>query len=379
MDKVLLLGYFGAGNFGDDALLADWLISRRDWLAGQGLAVDITVSGTVDPVGGFHESGHLRGLVNTHIPKEKATAVDPGEYAALIAPGGSLLQDVTSLKSLLYYLFIIRRFNRAGVPVYLLNQGIGPLSSWLADFLTPRYLARTALLSVRDADSHRWALSKALLKAHPALELSCDPLLDPSVQVDGADEPDGQAEGYSVVIAKPTRDLPHPGDDTPEHVALARLLDFAAELTGLRPLVVPLHGGQDVEFCEQAAAASQDAAFWRPSEGSPANSSVLELIRGAGLVISYRLHGLVIAGAYNVPALGVAYDPKISAFCGSLALPYCFPATVHEEIAWADLRRLWETRNEVKEVMAEHRQQQLTRLARAKERFDEIWDENTTA
>ncbi|MBN2083200.1 polysaccharide pyruvyl transferase family protein [bacterium] len=377
MDKVLLLGYFGAGNFGDDALLADWLISRRDWLAGQRLAVDITVSGSADPVGGFHESGHLRELVGQLIPKERASAVRPDDYAALIAPGGSLLQDVTSLKSLLYYLFIIRRFNRAGVPVYLLNQGIGPLNSWLADFLTPRYLARTALLSVRDADSHHWALSKPLLKAHPALELSCDPLLDPSVRTDGPDEPNRQAEGYAVVIAKPTGDLPHPGDAVEEHAALARLLDYIADLTGLRPLVAPLHGGQDVEFCEKAAAAAQEATFWQPAEGSPGNSAVLELIRAAGLVISYRLHGLVIAGAYNVPALGVAYDPKIIAFCGSLALPYCFPATVHEETAFTDLRRLWENRGEVQEVMAEYRQLQLLRLKQAKERFDEIWDENT--
>ena len=42
-----------------------------------------------------------------------------------MAPGGSLLQDTTSLRSLLFYLWAIRRFAAAAVPVFLLNQGLG--------------------------------------------------------------------------------------------------------------------------------------------------------------------------------------------------------------------------------------------------------------
>lgn len=108
MDRVLILGYFGAGNFGDDALLTGWLIRHREWLQENGLVADITVGGDELPFGGFIESKALAEFVSALVPKQRALSVPVDAYQALIAPGGSLLQDVTSLKSLLYYLAVIR-------------------------------------------------------------------------------------------------------------------------------------------------------------------------------------------------------------------------------------------------------------------------------
>src|SRR5688572_540897 len=39
--KLFLLGYFGAGNFGDDALLADWLRRHSQWLDANGVMCDV--------------------------------------------------------------------------------------------------------------------------------------------------------------------------------------------------------------------------------------------------------------------------------------------------------------------------------------------------
>lgn len=371
----MLLGYFGAGNFGDDALLASWLLRRRQWLADRRLSVDITVAGDQDALDGFSEGAALKSLIGQAIPKRQALKTDAKAYRALIAPGGSLLQDATSVRSLLYYLWIIRRFGSARIPVYLLNQGIGPLNSWVADFFTPRYLASVNLLSLRDQESFNWAQGRRKLSAHSELYLACDPMLDPPFAPDATAEIRQHVEiGYALVIAKPTRDLPHAGDQTSEEEALAILIRQIRRTTGCSVLITGLHEGQDREFCERTAAQCRDsAAYFELPAGTGRYNALLALIAGAKMVLSYRLHGLVSAVAYGVPAMGVAYDPKIIAFCLESALPYCFPATVHEDPTRQDLRRLWQDREEVVEVMAEQRQKMLGRLRAVEERFNAVW------
>jgi polysaccharide pyruvyl transferase CsaB len=321
------------------------------------------------------EGSELERLIDQAIPKQQALKLDASAYRALIAPGGSLLQDATSVRSLLYYLWIIRRFLIARIPVYLLNQGIGPLNSWVADIFTPRYLRRVTMLSMRDQDSFVWAQGKRILAAHPELYLASDPMLAPPFAVETATgmQPSTQ-EGYALVIAKPTRDLPHPGDETSEEKALAVLIRQIRRTTGHQVLVTGLHEHQDRGFCERAAAqASECASYQALPEGAGSYNALLALIAGAKLVLSYRLHGLVSAVAYGVPAMGVAYDPKIIAFCMESALPYCFPATVHEDAAQQDLRRLWRDRAEVIDVLTERRQSMLKRLQAAEERFNALW------
>ena len=39
------------------------------------------------------------------------------------------------------------------------------------------------------------------------------------------------------------------------------------------------------------------------------------------LVLSVRLHGLILAVRGGVPAVGIAYDPKVSAFCREAGIP----------------------------------------------------------
>lgn len=375
MARVLLLGYFGAGNFGDDALLAGWLLRRRAWLEQRDLQVDITIAGEEDPLGAFSESEQVRPLVAALIPRRQVLRLKCADYAALIAPGGSLLQDATSLRSLLYYLAVIRRFLRARVPVYLLNQGIGPLSSLVADWLTPRYLRQVRMLSLRDEDSHTWCQHNRLLQGLPELHLACDPMLDPPFAplAEAAEAPE-LSEPYALLIPKRTDDLPHPGDATTEPEALAKLVETVARLTGLRTVLLSLHSGQDAQFCGQLAeqlggADVIDAA----GHGARRGNAVLAVIGGAQLVISYRLHGVVTAAARGLPALGVAYDPKVQSFCYEMGYPYCFPALVHEETAREDLRRLWQDRREVLVAVSERRAACLSRLTAVEERFDGLW------
>lgn len=375
MKKVLLLGYFGAANFGDDALLTDWLVQHADILRNHGITADV-VAHSDKLLGSFREGQQLADLVGEPIERRSLLSCDISGYSALIAPGGSLLQDSSSVRSLLYYLYLIRRFTSAGKPVFMLNQGIGPLSSWLASFLTPRALSRVAMLSLRDKPSYEWASGQRQLSGHDELHIAADPILAGRLEAAASAPANlGLPEEYILCMPRPTGDLPTALDPIPEPEALADLLSRFTELAGLPVALLALQPGRDQQFCTDTAGCVESNTFVINAANAdmPPGTAALGVVRGASLVASYRLHGLVAAASYGIPAMGVAYDPKISALCDVLGYPYCFPATVHEQSTLADARRLWESRGEVSEHAGAKRTEMLARLSTSEQRFTALW------
>ena len=71
----------------------------------------------------------------------------------LLSGGGSLLQNVTSHISLLYYLSIIALARLLGRRVMLFAQGIGPIRGGVCRLLTRLICSRADLITVRDDGS----------------------------------------------------------------------------------------------------------------------------------------------------------------------------------------------------------------------------------
>jgi|GEM_PF-5993852 len=134
--KKILFGYFGFENAGDEIILE---IAERN----------------------FPESKVLSSKDRREIFLVKDSAV--------IFPGGSLLQDRTSLKSLLFYLGMISFFRRRNCKVYMLNQGIGPIKSEIGRWLMNKVLRKVDRLTVRTKSDYMF-LSKRL----PNVELGAD-------------------------------------------------------------------------------------------------------------------------------------------------------------------------------------------------------------
>ncbi len=376
MRRILLLGYFGASNLGDDCLLADFLCAHCDFLRAGEFEADVVYNGT-PPLAGFIERSQLEPLLGECIDKKELLSRKLDDYAALVLPGGSVLQDSSSLKSLLFYLEVIRRAAGQGVPVCLLHQGIGPLSSWLGRALTPRWLRRSALLSLRDEQSFEWARTTVRQLSNGSSPLlSADPVLLGRLQADPALLPGGLEPGkYLLCAPRPTGDLPHRADPTSEAEALARLLKSASDSSGLPVVLVAFQPSADMAFCQEVArlVGPQGQLYTCPPQAAGKEASaVLSLVRGAGLLVGYRLHSLVLAASAGVPAMGVAYDPKVSAFCEELDYPCCYPAEVHEQHTLEQLSGLWNARSEASRNTAQRREPLLARIAAAEQQFLEI-------
>ena len=119
MNKIVISGYYGFANAGDEAMLTSIVRALR----GVQPEIDLTViSGNPAETSAKHKVKSIYRFNFFKIYNALKNA------DMLLSGGGSLLQDVTSLRSLFYYLFIKCRyaFKRRRQPFAGCNQPAQP-------------------------------------------------------------------------------------------------------------------------------------------------------------------------------------------------------------------------------------------------------------
>ena len=138
--KYVVSGYIGFDNFGDEAIAS--VLSQKLKSAG---AEKITLISSKPQKTSEQYEVNSCGMLN-FLPALIKSDI-------LISGGGSLLQDVTSLKSLIYYLIVIFCALVLRKKVQIYAQGIGPINSKIGQFLTKHILRHVNEISVRDMKS----------------------------------------------------------------------------------------------------------------------------------------------------------------------------------------------------------------------------------
>src|SRR5699024_9566095 len=142
--KVVLSGYYGFDNAGDEAILQTIIYSLR------------RIRPTIEIVVLSHQpektanTYHVQ-AVNRWKIKEVYRAINMSD--GLISGGGSLLQDVTSKKPVLYYTGIMFIAKLCKKPYFIYAQGMGPISTFYNHFLVKKAVNGATTCSVRDSDS----------------------------------------------------------------------------------------------------------------------------------------------------------------------------------------------------------------------------------
>lgn len=159
MPKYVISGYIGFDNFGDEAICG--VLTK--YLKDNGLK-DITVI-SLNP----EKTSRLYGVKSCKMLGFLKPVL---KSDILISGGGSLLQDITSLKSLLYYLAVIITALIFNKKVIIFAQGFTPFRTKTGEFLTKFVLKKCHKITVRDE------VSKNLLEEMGiASELLSDPVL----------------------------------------------------------------------------------------------------------------------------------------------------------------------------------------------------------
>lgn len=288
--EFLIAGYYGYRNWGDEGALATLLqVLPRE-------AVGV-LSG--DPV--FTESAYGVCAVPRMHWRAVRSAIQRSH--ALIFGGGSLLQDATSLRSLVYYLTLIQWGLRAHGRVLLVGQGVGPLRRPLSRWLVARILRRVPLISLRDEESAN--LLRQLGVANSRVDADLTWALQPQSPHIAL-----EANARWVGLA------PRTWGSAPVHAMFAALCQYLQQ-RGYRPLLIPMQETQDRALCE-AIAATSNAAVAPPPQHPAQLMGLMHTLTG---MVAMRLHGAIFAAAQGVPVLAISYDPKVDALAKQLGMP----------------------------------------------------------
>ncbi len=292
-----MCGYYGEHNLGDDALLT--------------VLLDQLPAG-VQPLVTAHDQALVRSRFAVETVDRRRLAAVLAALAhcdALVLGGGSLLQDATSFRSLLYYGLLMLYARARGLPVLLWGQGLGPLRRRRSRLFVRALLPLVSACSWRDGASARLAASLGR-KGDP---IGSDPVWAfPAVSWSG--------QGGAIVLC--WRPLPR-GEPS-------RWRPYLAALEGLvqrndRPVIwLAFHGDQDGDLLGRLEGEGligenlrRCSLVRRP--GDPAEA--LRSFQKAGLVLAMRLHGLILAALAGAPCAALSYDPKVAAAAETIGCP----------------------------------------------------------
>ncbi|MGQ9732608.1 MAG: polysaccharide pyruvyl transferase CsaB [Candidatus Zipacnadales bacterium] len=328
--RILLSGYYGFGNAGDEAILVGLLTALRERLP----EAEFTVLSADPTVTRASYSVRAEQRWDVRILWREIGAAD-----LLIQGGGGLIQDATSRKSAFYYLSLLGAAYLRGTPYVICAQGVGPLHHWVLRRLTASLFRRAHAITVRDQGSAN--LLADIGVPVESIHVTADPavLVEPAPYEDIASLLPPAVEGLRVGLAlRPALNAS----------ALIEAGIVAAEVLqrnyGARVVPLALHPATDGALAEEAA--HRLAASPIPGSKPPLSPSRwVALVRRLDFVIAMRLHACIFAAAQGVPFVALAYDPKVAAFAERMKAPWA-PVGAKRADILALIERAWLTRTE---------------------------------
>ncbi len=301
-DGVVICGAYGRGNAGDDAILEAILQEMA--------LIDPDMPATVlskEPKR-TRLAYRVRSVSRTNMFAWHSAMRHAKLY---INGGGSLIQDVTSRRSLWFYLLNIAVAKRCGCKVQMYGCGIGPVTRENHRRLAARVLNRYVdVITLREPDSREELRAmgvtkpEILLTADPALTLrkAEDDQID-SVLLRAGIPPQGR---YLCFALRQWRGFE---EKAPLFGAAAR---YAYKTYGLIPVFTAVEKHLDPAAARLAAQGLDIPHYFLDDAGGA--GTIIGALSRMEAVVSMRLHALIFAAGQGIPLAGVVYDPKVSAF-----------------------------------------------------------------
>jgi polysaccharide pyruvyl transferase CsaB len=284
---VLLAGYFGFGNLGDELLTEAAVLNLEDCgLPRQRMAIL------------SNDPPQARSRFGTEaFNRWKILSVFRALNMSrcLLLAGGGLFQDASSSRSCAYYWGLVRAAAAKSVPVAALGQSVGPLSGAFSKLLARNALSSCKYIAVRDAASAEKLSSMRIL---------CRVMPDPVMSL----KVDEGGEGDDVLVnIRPT-----PGSNE-----CARSVAWAARVAGKSGFKLVC-----VAMSQEDACLMED---FQQSGELPGSEIVIaktladfsSVARGAKTAIGMRLHFGILSMLSGLSVALSPYDPKVSSFANA--------------------------------------------------------------
>lgn len=301
-DEILISGYYGFKNSGDDALLMSIIQDLQKHKESPNVVV---LSANPKETNRIYRVKAINRLNPFAIWRHMKKA------DMLISGGGTLIQDTTSTKSLWYYLAVISLAKKHKLKVMLYSNGIGPLNKEKNKVRTRKTINNVDLITLRDDKSLE--ILKQIGVTKPKTIVTADPALN----LDGADKERGleilKKAGVPVdksllgISVRKWRDVGADFED-----AVARACDYAVEKYGLYPVFLPMQASKDLAISQSIMRKMKYKSSIIDSH--QAVTDMLAVVKCMNMCIGMRLHMLIYSAINAVPLVGLVYDPKISSF-----------------------------------------------------------------
>ena len=319
--NFFLSGYYGYDNAGDEAVLAAIL----DHIGALAPHASFTVTaGDPARTSQNHGAGRQLRAIGRQNPRELLSAIRACDV--FISGGGSLLQDVTSVRNVVYYTSLIRIARLSRKPAMIYAQGVGPLNHSRSQKLARIAMNRASLITLRDEDS------AALLRrigVTRAIEVTADPvwaLRGMREEGGGRSKEGGVGRFPNSSLLPPPSSLPlwgvalrsWPGEQGSESTArFVAALRVAAQAAKARLRFLPMQHPADFAILQGAGVADDEICGvpWQHPRVTMAQ------IWECDAVIAMRLHALIFAAAGHVPCVAVNYDPKVQSLAQKIGAP----------------------------------------------------------
>lgn len=299
MKRIFIFGYYGFQNTGDEAILQVVIDQIKNHIPGTQITVlSYKAAETMEKYGVK--------AISRNSYRDLLTTIRESDI--VISGGGSILQDTTSARSLIYYLSIIYMAKRAGKKVMFYGNGFGPIRKPLNKKIAKHIINKVDIITVRDRQSKEAMVSLGVKKditVTADVVFAYDDL--PKTQVEEILSKEGidldkKLIGISVRQWK---------NEENYKAIIGKSCDYLID-KGYEIVFIPMQYPGDYMVSREIKGMMRGRAKILEKKYCP--KELISLMGSFHMLIGMRLHSLIFATIGGTPVLGIEYDTKICNF-----------------------------------------------------------------
>ncbi len=292
--EVIINGYFGYGNLGDEIILRSEIKNLK--AASSNLKITVLVKSPSSYKA--PEGVSVIGRYNTiKIVKKLKRGV------FYVTGGGGIFQDRTSIRSLFYYTFLIRLARFFGSSPVIFAGGIGPVDSGIGKRLLKRAAMCCSYVSLRDAESKE--LLSDICKRDKDFKVTSDQAFTiKPCSIKAAAEILIKNKISQKFIAVSVRDTSPAINEKAFAEEIMRIADAENASAVFFPMQLP----NDTEICKRLAELTSGKVL-----SGLSGSDLAGVLSLAEFAVGMRLHFLILCIVAGCQTVAVPYDKKVSA------------------------------------------------------------------
>ena len=324
MKKIIISGWYGHNNTGDEAILTSILSSFRNRIPN----VDIIIlSNSPQKVSKQHDVDAI-----PYSPIGLRKLLKELRNADLfILGGGNILQDRTSIFNLIFYLSQLTLAKLMNKPIFFYALGVGPIDTSPGRILTRIIVNKVDIISVRDEESKEQLIELGI--TNPPIYVTADPAVTllPISPKENIFKSQKNKRPYIAICVRHWFNLKYNIPTkyifkynlwfSKEKIKfenfkkiIVQIADYLVDTLDAELFFIPFFYDRDDKLNTDIASMvnNKNKVNLIPSNYTP--QEIMYIIGQMDLVIGMRLHSLILASAMNVPVVGITYQPKVRVF-----------------------------------------------------------------